>query len=222
MRNWRLILVGCLVFGLCAGLVQAQVVKKSQGGLDDLIAASPRLQVSQVLVQAEQLRSEAAAMAAPGMVAVMGDWDRFLTDNGPQWELQLDRRTARPALVSGSGMPWVPGAGNALGRNDIRESLGANGQVQTELTPNVADTIRALKAAGVKVGIICDVALDAAVPWQRKHLATLRHLYAKAAPAAARSPSTSWATASVTGSEAPSTGSGGSMAAETGSTGRTR
>ena len=32
---------------------------------------------------------------------------------------------------------------------------------------------------------ICDVALDAAVPWQRKHLAKLRHLYAKAGPAAA-------------------------------------
>jgi FMN phosphatase YigB (HAD superfamily) len=37
--------------------------------------------------------------------------------------------------------------------------LGANGQVQTELTPNVADAIRSLKAAGVKVGIICDVGL---------------------------------------------------------------
>jgi FMN phosphatase YigB (HAD superfamily) len=37
--------------------------------------------------------------------------------------------------------------------------LGANGRVQTELTPNVADTIRTLKAAGLKVGIICDVGL---------------------------------------------------------------
>ena len=32
--------------------------------------------------------------------------------------------------------------------------------------------------------LICEVPLDAAVPWQRKHLASLRHLYAKAAPAA--------------------------------------
>jgi putative hydrolase of the HAD superfamily len=45
----------------------------------------------------------------------------------------------------------------------IEAYLGANGQVQTELTPNVADTIRALKAAGVKVGIICDVGLTPSV-----------------------------------------------------------
>jgi hypothetical protein len=32
--------------------------------------------------------------------------------------------------------------------------------------------------------MICEVPLDPAVPWQRKHLASLRHLYAKAAPAA--------------------------------------
>jgi hypothetical protein len=31
---------------------------------------------------------------------------------------------------------------------------------------------------------ICEVSLAASVPWQRKHLASLRHLYAKAGPAA--------------------------------------
>jgi HAD superfamily hydrolase (TIGR01549 family) len=41
----------------------------------------------------------------------------------------------------------------------IEAYLGANGRVQTELTPNVADTLRTLKEAGLKVGIICDVGL---------------------------------------------------------------
>ena len=44
-------------------------------------------------------------------------------------------------------------------RQVIDAYLGANGQVQTDLTPNVADTIRRLKDAGVRVGIICDVGL---------------------------------------------------------------
>jgi putative hydrolase of the HAD superfamily len=41
----------------------------------------------------------------------------------------------------------------------VEAYIGANGEVQTELTPNVAATIRTLKAAGLKVGIICDVGL---------------------------------------------------------------
>ena len=41
----------------------------------------------------------------------------------------------------------------------VEAYLGANGELQTELTPNVADTIRALKDAGLRVGIVCDVGL---------------------------------------------------------------
>jgi FMN phosphatase YigB (HAD superfamily) len=44
-------------------------------------------------------------------------------------------------------------------RRLVEAYVGANGRVQTDLTPNVADTIRALKAGGLKVGIICDVGL---------------------------------------------------------------
>ena len=116
MRNWRLILVGCLVFCLCAGLVQAQVVKQGHTTLDDLVASSPRMGVAQAVLPVEELRSEAAAMEAPGMEAVAADWDRFVTDHGSQWDLMLDRRTGRPALASGSGVPWVPGEGNLLTR----------------------------------------------------------------------------------------------------------
>ena len=41
----------------------------------------------------------------------------------------------------------------------VEAYLGANGEVRTELTPNVADTLRRLKTSGIKVGIICDVGL---------------------------------------------------------------
>ena len=50
----------------------------------------------------------------------------------------------------------------------VEAYLGANGEVQTELTPNVADAIRRLKAAGIRIGIICDVGLTPST--------TLRHI----------------------------------------------
>ncbi len=41
----------------------------------------------------------------------------------------------------------------------VEAYIGANGQVQTDLTPNVVHAIEQLKAAGLRVGIICDVGL---------------------------------------------------------------
>ena len=42
----------------------------------------------------------------------------------------------------------------------VEAYLGANGQVQTELTPNVADTLRTLKAAGVRPLLLSAVSGD--------------------------------------------------------------
>lgn len=41
----------------------------------------------------------------------------------------------------------------------VEAYLGANGEVQTELAPNVASTLRTLRGAGLRLGIICDVGL---------------------------------------------------------------
>jgi FMN phosphatase YigB (HAD superfamily) len=41
----------------------------------------------------------------------------------------------------------------------VEDYLGSQGEVQTELAPNVADTLRTLKDAGVRLGIVCDVGL---------------------------------------------------------------
>lgn len=46
------------------------------------------------------------------------------------------------------------------GRSAMASAVtGANSSVVPALTPNVADTLRALKAAGIRIGIICDVGL---------------------------------------------------------------
>jgi trimeric autotransporter adhesin len=127
-RGLSLVLLG-IALCLVAFAAQAQVVKKSPSGLGDLMSVSPRLQVRQEVQPLEQVRSEAAAMQAPGMAAVAGDWDRFVSENGSAWQVQMDRRTGRTALASGSGVPWVPGAGNGLRNQDLREDLGANGQI---------------------------------------------------------------------------------------------
>jgi hypothetical protein len=118
------------VLAILLGLTtQAQVVKRSQGGLDDLTMASGRVRVPQIVVPAEQVRLEESPMAAPGGRMVFEEWDRFLTENGTAWSLMMDRRTGYPALAEGAGVPWVPGRGNGLQLRDLRESLGANGTV---------------------------------------------------------------------------------------------
>ncbi len=38
----------------------------------------------------------------------------FLAEQGGDWRFSFDRRTARPVLVEGSGIPLVPGSGNSL------------------------------------------------------------------------------------------------------------
>jgi putative hydrolase of the HAD superfamily len=41
----------------------------------------------------------------------------------------------------------------------VEAYLGSQGEVQTELAPNVATTLHALKDAGMRIGIVCDVGL---------------------------------------------------------------
>lgn len=48
----------------------------------------------------------------------------FLQRAGGNWEVRWDRRSDRPNLVQGSGIPLIPGAGNTLGAADIGLSAG--------------------------------------------------------------------------------------------------
>ncbi len=103
-----------LAICLAGGAVQAQVVKRSPSSLEDLTTATPRMQVQQEVVYGDQFRGESAAVQTPETESVLADWDRFQTETGGQWLLQIDRRTGRPAVIEGSGIPWVAGKGNTL------------------------------------------------------------------------------------------------------------
>jgi hypothetical protein len=51
------------------------------------------------------------------------DVHRFLDENGSQWELRWDERSARPHLLQGQGVPLVPGKGNTLPAGRSRVTL---------------------------------------------------------------------------------------------------
>ncbi len=128
-KQWVTVVVIGVLAILLGLTTQAQVVKKTQGGLDDLTMVSGRVRVPQTVVPVEQMRMEESATAAPGQRLLIEGWDRFLSENGTAWSLAIDRRTGYPSLAQGSGVPWVPGRGNALQLQDLRESLGANDTV---------------------------------------------------------------------------------------------
>ena len=128
-RNIKWVVAGLLCLWAFAAL--AVVEKKPQRGLADLVSTSPRVNVEATVVPSEELRSEAAAMAAPSLQETIQGWDRFIAENGSQWHLSVDRRTGRAALAEGSGVPWVPGVGNSLRTSDLREVLSASGRVNS-------------------------------------------------------------------------------------------
>jgi len=41
-------------------------------------------------------------------------WESFIAEQGGGWTVRLDTRSGLPALASGKGIPWIPGAGNDL------------------------------------------------------------------------------------------------------------
>lgn len=100
---------------LVVTLTQAQVVKKAQGSLDDLKLVSSRMRVPAELEPVNDMRAaESQGTVVPVLRDLYSGWDRFQSENGTGWIMQVDKRTGKPALVSGSGIPWVPGKGNSI------------------------------------------------------------------------------------------------------------
>ena len=110
-----------------SGLASAQVVKKAQGGLDDLKTSNPRTWISSTVQTLDSIRAELissrAALGGRDRAAlirfqeVASGFDRFVAENGAAWQVQMDRRTGLPALIEGSGVPFqprLPGDGRAL------------------------------------------------------------------------------------------------------------
>ena len=114
----------------------AAVVKKTQNTLDDLVTVSPRLWVNQNVVPVESVRAE-SALAGPIATRIEG-WDRFLTENGTDWTLLIDKRTGLPAIVEGQGIPWITGLGNSLSADDAKSSFAASRGISTRYMEGLA------------------------------------------------------------------------------------
>lgn len=61
----------------------------------------------------------------------------FLARRGGSWAFDVDRRTGKAALIQGSGIPLLPGAGNRLGKEQLR-GLGLEG---VALTPQALEPV---------------------------------------------------------------------------------
>ena len=120
MRTTRVLKLTLLGLTLCllAFAAQAQVVKKNQGGLSDLVTISARTRIGGNVVDANTFRAESMATDTPAVRDTLAGWDRFISENGSSWTFMLDKRTSKAALISGSGIPWLPGKGNSLPETD--------------------------------------------------------------------------------------------------------
>ncbi|MFN7942727.1 MAG: Ig-like domain-containing protein [Thermoanaerobaculia bacterium] len=59
-------------------------------------------------------------------------WQGFALDAGGQWVAYVDRRSGYVEYTEGSGIPWVPGRGNQLTKEDFQRDSG--GAVRVDLT----------------------------------------------------------------------------------------
>lgn len=129
-----LVFVGFFILAALPSLAQKQAVSP----LDSLAFASPGLRVQPDLASVNDLRSLAGGASFPGGAPLVADWDRFCAEKGGSWTLLLDRRSGFPNVVTGSGVPWVPGRGNTLSVDDIRSYMGASAAVDTATLERLA------------------------------------------------------------------------------------
>ncbi len=84
-----------------------QVIRDTDDPLDAFALVDPRLRPS----PSGATFDSAASELEPG---VRAGWDGFLHGAGGPWKGYVDRRTGRIDVAEGSGIPWIPGAGNSL------------------------------------------------------------------------------------------------------------
>ena len=64
--------------------------------------------------------SEARDAVTPEVVTAL---DAFVGRAGGSWDAHVDRRSGQFGSITGSGQPWIPGGGNTLRLDDVRELL---------------------------------------------------------------------------------------------------
>ena len=105
-----------LVLATLATPVAAQVAKKGDGALDRLVRPSQRLAMAPDFAPLEEARDKVAPDALSAL-------EVFAPASGASWVAHVDRRSGRVGVLTGSGMPWIPGDGNTLRDEDVRELL---------------------------------------------------------------------------------------------------
>ena len=104
----------------------AQVMKKGTHRLDDVSFTRPELRLGAQVEDLRALRYELAAEGRQEEASFLADHDAFLSASGGRWVVLYDRLTGGANLVEGSGIPWIPGAGNTLKNADLGLSAGTS------------------------------------------------------------------------------------------------
>jgi hypothetical protein len=107
----------------------AQSARDPEGPFGALVRTDERLHPREALVPLADVRSNLGAN-------VEGAWNRFLLDPG-DWDAFVDARNGRIESAEGTGIPWIPGAGNRLSNEDLGALL--NGKAEADLA--VLETI---------------------------------------------------------------------------------
>jgi hypothetical protein len=105
----------------CAAPVLALVPEHDHG-------ADPRI-VEPALVGSASDDVERLDVAGPSLAAAAAR--RFAGEAVGEWKFDVDRRTGRPVLASGAGLPLLPGRGNTLDRRSFA-ALPADGALELE------------------------------------------------------------------------------------------
>ncbi len=110
-QSWRAMLaLVLLMFALPALAIQPiEANQKDTGHLTHPVV-TPLLQVQPDLDTTTSLAADTASHAGV---------DNFLNTFGGSWTVRWDRRSNRPNLIQGSGIPLIPGSGNKLTNGDL-------------------------------------------------------------------------------------------------------
>jgi len=138
-RRTAAVALGLIAALAVPGATVAQVVKAEGSALDAVAFTSDRLRPTPALEPLADLQGLVPAEVSEG-------WASFQLDAGGTWQAWVDRRTGRLELAEGSGIPWVPGAGNQLTLGDVEPYLADAGEpdlatleaIARDLLPEVA------------------------------------------------------------------------------------
>jgi fibronectin type 3 domain-containing protein len=122
----------------------AQVMLREVSDLHALTVVSPRLAQDPATADAAAARHELVAGADAAL-------DAFVAGFGGHWVAQVDRRTGHVAYVEGSGIPWFPGHGNSLRRQDV------SGFLAGRTAPDLAAYDRMARAFAPRVAALLGI-----------------------------------------------------------------